>query len=533
MLCSALPGGWSAAGVTSGAERVALVGSMSAASVPVAPSRPWAMLCSALPGGWSAAGVTSGAERVALVGSMSAASVPVAPSRPWAMPCSAPEGTGGAEGGASPDALAAPLARATGVGAGGAPDGPGGAVVGGSAAPLAGAPPRSWVALDDVAASASATPWGAGSVGADGGGSAPPGWPAAGSPSDDPMPCAASEGNGPGGGGPAGDPRRSGAAGRAAAERACECRQPSAERASDHRAERGERTADASLTDHDVGAGRLPPLPPALEEAELRARFAARGHALEPATVVGARGCRAQHLPRHDPRADEQKERHRIRQRLSLPGRDDDERHDDEDDREDDRHEGAIHPPREDRADRLAEHHGVGIRERGRVALEARLGGREPADPCTDQDVVEHHRESGRRGEEEAEPEEARDRVRHDRTDQQSERGAPTRHRDRRARALEQVLEEGERRCEELAEEVLEPLLASVRDETEQDRGAEQPVDAVPGLALRGRGRLGSRIGYRPFELAGHDPHVPGPRDDERQHAEDERAQPVLAEPAP
>ena len=186
------------------------------------------MLCSALLAGWSAVGVTSGAERVALVGAMSAASVPVAPSRPWAMLCSAPagpapapaaSGTGGADGGASPDALAAPLARATGVGAGGAPGVPAGVVEAGGVDPSDSAPPRSWVARDDVAPSASATLWVAGSAGSAGGsakgsgggiaagsapvpagpagcGSAVPGCPDAGWPSDDSMPCSAPDGNG-------------------------------------------------------------------------------------------------------------------------------------------------------------------------------------------------------------------------------------------------------------------------------------------------------------------------------------------------
>ena len=78
------------------------------------------------------------------------------------------------------------------------------------------------------------------------------------------------------------------ATGRAAAERGRNRGEAAAEHAAEEAAERREGAADATLADHDVSAGRLAPLPPSLEEAELRARLTARSRALAPATVVCA-----------------------------------------------------------------------------------------------------------------------------------------------------------------------------------------------------------------------------------------------------
>ena len=323
------------------------------------------------------------------------------------------------------------------------------------------------------------------------------------------------------------------AARRRTAERGSHRGEATSEQAAEEASERGERAAHPSLADDDVGPRGLPPLPPSAEEAERGARVTIRSRALAPSAIVRAGRSRVQHLPHHDARAHEQDERHRARQRLAGASGDDDERHDDEDDREHDRDDGSACAPRDERADCLAEHHRVGVRERGRVVLEARLHRGEDAGPAADQHVVQHDRERGGCGEQEAEAEQAGDRVRHDRPDQQRERGAPTTHRDRRPRTPHQVVEEREGRREELTQQVLEALFASVGDETEQDRRAEQPVDAVPRVPLRGRCRARARLGDRALELARHDPHVPAPRDDERQDAEDEGADPVLAQPLP
>ena len=85
-------------------------------------------------------------------------------------------------------------------------------------------------------------------------------------------------------------------------------------------------------------------------------------HSLHPPSSTRAGvACSTFHMTMPVPRS--RIERHRARQRFAGASRDDHERDDDEDQREHDGDDRPARTPHDERADRLAEHHGVGVRE--------------------------------------------------------------------------------------------------------------------------------------------------------------------------